>query len=176
MSNPIPNRLGLNLFWHHFWYSDTRYAAYVQQDALVQLLIETYLTYGSNIKTTLFWSPYWLKTTVYSKTTYFIKYYRWASIVNKVFYTSTNYRFRLLGEQLIKARFSLLRFNSWIVINLFWFQPNKAHKRQLLMPNLYSSLQTKSEQLFVNNQVRRLRSILYYTQLVATSARMLYDF
>lgn len=176
MSNPIPNRLGLNLFWHNFWYSDTRYSMYAQQDELIQLLSETYLTYGSNVKTTLFWHPYWFKTTIYKTTTYSLKYYRWASIVNKVFHTSTNYRFRLLGEQLIKARFSLLRFNSWVVINLFWFQPNKSHKRRLLMPNIHDSLQTTSQRTLIDNKLRRLRSIIYYTQLTVTPRRLSYDF
>lgn len=176
MSNPIPNRLGLNLFWHHFWYSDFYYAMYLQQDVLMHLLLETYLTYGSSVQTTLFWNPYWFKTTQYRKSALFLKYYRWATIQNKVFYTYTNYRFRLTGEHLMRARFSLLRFNSWIVLNFFWFQPNKSQKRRALIPDSHNLLNIKSIKTHKDNHVVRLKSLLYYTSSKSQIPNLRYHF
>ena len=176
MSNPIANRLGLNLFWQHFWYSDRCYAMYLQQDALMQLLLETYLTYGSSVQTTLFWNPYWFKTTKYVKSPLFLKYYRWATIQNKVFYTFTNYRFRLMGEHLMRARFSILRFNAWIILNFFWFQPNKSQKRRALIPDVQDMLHSRSLKTHKDNHVVRLRSLLYYTSPGSQSPRLQYYF
>ena len=176
MSNPIVNRLGLNLFWHHFWYSDTRYALYVYQDKLIKLLIETYITYGSNFQTNIFWNSYWFKTTLYSQTNHHRKYYRWASIVNKVFHTSTDYRFRLTGEQLIRARFTLLRFNTWLVINFFWFQPNKAHKRNLGRSNLQESLAAIPHKMVRLKKLIPLRSVLHYTFVATKTYPLRYIF
>lgn len=176
MSNPIPNRLGLNLFWHHFWYSDNRYSMAVQQDALLQFLVESYLKYGSNVQTNLFWNAYWFKTTPYQRVSFVSKYYRWASIVNKVFHTSTLYRFRLTGEHLISARFSLLRFNSWVILNFFWFQPNKAKRRQRLMSDVQEHLSIQFKRTFSQNQFLRLKSILYYKNSANISSIVPYDF
>ena len=176
MSNPIANRLGLNSFWHHFWYSDRCYAMYLQQDALMHLLIETYLTYGSSVQTILFWNSYWFKTTRYTKSPLFLKYYRWATIQNKVFYTSTNYRFRLTGEHLMRARFSLLRFHSWIIFNFFWFQPNKSQKRRALIPKTHDLFQLAPVKTHKANCLIRLRSLLYYTSRVDQLSSFSYQF
>ena len=176
MSNPIANRLGLNSFWYHFWYSDRFYAMYLQQDALMQLLLETYLTYGSSVQTTLFWNSYWFKTTQYLKSTLFLRYYRWATIQNKVFYTFTNYRFRLTGEHLMRARFSLLRFNSWIILNFLWFQPNKSQKRRALIPESHDMVQIKPVQTQKSNCIVRLRSLLHYTSVIGQLSPSHYSF
>ena len=157
------NRLGLNIFWHHFWYSDTCYSSYSQQDMLLKLLIDTYITYGSRVNTQLFWNSYWFKTTRYTYSVNLQKYYRWASIINKLFHTVTNYRFRLTGEDLIRSRFNLLRFNSWVIINIFWFQPNKAYKRLSLTGTLTELVYLQSQRRFIDKKLMRLRSLLYHT-------------
>jgi hypothetical protein len=176
MSNPVVNRLGLNLFWHQFWYSDIRYSSYVQQDMLILLLIEIYLSYGSNFCTNVFYHPYWYKTTAFCPPPLVHKHYRWASILNKVFKTLTTYRFRIRRDNVIFTRLSLLRFNSWLLVNIFWFKPNK----------LYNSLQTASLKsrysnlipisLNLQNYVLKLRALCYYTRIYKNNNYGLYQF
>ena len=163
MSNPVVNRLGLNLFWYQFWYSDIRYSDYVQQDALIRLLIEIYLRYGANFSTTLFYNPYWYKTTKLYSIFNTLKYYRWASVTNKVFKTSTTYRFRISNDNAIFMRLSLLRFNSWLLINLFWFQPNKFHSYLQRNSMEHEYKHWVRANLSLQNYILKLRTLCYYT-------------
>lgn len=130
MSNPCINRWGLNSFWHHYWYSDSRYYLNLQQDNIILDLLNTYLKYGINMQNNHFVNPFWYKT---SPSTYHIPstltYYRWLTVYNETLRMTSTYRLRLESEETFQTRINVLKFNSWYVLNLYWFQPDKDKKK-----------------------------------------------
>ena len=130
MSNPCINRWGLNAFWHHFWYSDSRYALNLQQDKIFTDLVQVYLTYGSNAQNSLFWNNFWYKTSKSPAHSGLQLYYRWLTVHNEALKMTTTYRLRLHSEETFQTRVSVLRFSSWWVINLYWFQPDKDKNKR----------------------------------------------
>lgn len=131
MSNPCVNRWGLNSFWQHYWYTDSRYALNVQHDKIFIELLQVYVTYGSDVPVNLFWNNYWYKTQIAPKTRPLSDYYRWITIFNKTLDSLNTYRLRLDGDEIFQTRVSVLRFDSWILINLYWFQPDKRRKKRI---------------------------------------------
>lgn len=138
MSNPCINRWGLNVFWHHHWYSDSRYALNLRQDKLAITLIQNYLSFGSNVPTHFFWNPYWFKTQTAERPQESTKYYRWILAKSTALKSITRYRLRIESEEIFQTLVSVLKFNSWILINLYWFQPDKGRNRRLMQAKRFS--------------------------------------
>jgi len=132
MSNPCINRWGLNSFWHHYWYSDSTYASNLKQDKIFIDLIQTYLVYGSSTPTSFFWNSYWYKTSAAPSQSILKDYYRWITVSNTVFQMTNTYRLRIVSEEIFQTRISILRFGAWIVVNFYWFQPDKNKKKRSL--------------------------------------------
>ena len=173
MSNPSINRWGLSVFWHHLWYSDLNYASYLQQDKIILFLIETYLRYGSNLTTQLFWTSFWRKKSWYHYRVPPTRYYRWAQIKHPFFQTISIYRFRATSEEIYSSRTVLLRFNSWLLLNFYWFRPQKpqVYKAKILRSNFVQP--SISPVLGSLTQLVKLRSSILQTCLnrVVTSVR-----
>lgn len=144
MSNPCINRWGLNSVWHHYWYSDSRYYLNLQHDSIVLDLLNVYLNYGADFHTKMLWNPFWYKTSVQPSKLSLSKYYRWLSVYNDVSMSTQNYPFRLSSEERFMTRISVLKFNSWYVVNLYWFQPDKKKNKRLQQAKLktFTALQT----------------------------------
>ena len=136
MSNPCINRWGLNAVWHHFWYSDTSYNINLQHDKLILELIHIYLNYGSNYSSRMFWNPFWYKSSNKPSFENFKHYYRWIPIYSDVLRSTSTYQFRLVSDERFNTRINILKYNSWIILNLYWFQPDKGLKRRLRMAKL----------------------------------------
>ena len=161
MSNPCINRWGLNTFWHHYWYSDSHYALNLQQDKLILELLQTYLSYGSDFSTNIFRNNYWYKTGVASAATDLRTYYRWITISNETLQSVNTYRLRKEGDEIFQTRINVLKFNSWLVVNLYWFQPDKNKKKR--------AARTKSK-AYTNTATNFTRSYSSITKLRATVA------
>jgi len=131
MSNPCINRWGLNSSWHHYWYSDSRYSQNLQQDKIIIELIHTYLTYGTNYTTSLFYNPFWYKTSLNNHSMNLSSYYRWIPMYSEILRTTSYYQFRLTSSEKFNTRISILKYDSWLVVNLYWFQPDKTGKNRL---------------------------------------------
>lgn len=125
MSNPCINRWGLNSFWHHYWYSDSRYYQNVQHDNLVLELLTTYLNYGTDVSSPLFLDSFWYKTATKLQPQNLNRYYRWATVYNDTLRTTSTYRLREESEETFRTRINILKFSSWFVVNVYWFQPDK---------------------------------------------------
>jgi len=125
MSNPCINRWGLNSFWHHYWYSDSRYYLNVQHDNLVLELLTTYLNYGTDVSSPMFLNSFWYKTSTKSKPQSLDQYYRWATVYNDTLRTTSTYRLRKESEETFRTRINILKFSSWFIVNVYWFQPDK---------------------------------------------------
>lgn len=123
MSNPSINRWGVNTFWYSFWYSDTKYSENVKQDALFIKLLNIYLYFGVSVSSNLFANLYW-----YSKQYALLQlptYTRQLVVKNPLLQTQSTYSLRQKTESIYPMKLWLLKYNNWIVINLYWFQPLK---------------------------------------------------
>lgn len=131
MSNPCINRWGLNSYWHHYWYSDSRYAINAHQDALYLRLLQLYMGYGLNtpLNTSSNWFWYKKSGALVSNESYLKRHYRWVTLYNPTLQSVKTYRLRRENEEAFQAKATVLKFNSWIVLNFYWFQPNKAGSR-----------------------------------------------
>ena len=130
MSNPCINRWGINTFWHHTWYSDSSYSLNLRHDKLILGLLQTFLVYGTNPNVKLFWSPYWYKTAPKPAPPGLDSYYRWLTLYSRTVNTTTTYRMRIPSEEIFQTRISVLKFNSWFIINFYWFQPDKDKNKR----------------------------------------------
>lgn len=137
MSNPCINRWGLNSLWRHYWYSDSRYAVNLQHDKLIIELVYIYLNYGSDLSTQNYWSPFWYKTNPRPNKENIDNYYRWTSVYDPEAQEHITYRFRKNREdETFETRVNILKFQSWIVFNLYWFQPDKKRMKRLKIARL----------------------------------------
>ena len=170
MSNPCINRWGLNSFWHHYWYSDTRYASSLHQDALLNTMIHTYITYGSNTNNTRFFNTYWYKKHCAPKPRNMSTFSRWLTAYSYTLRTTNYYKMRTESEERFHSRISILRFQSWILINLYWFQPDKKRKQRIKSAKLYHRLSTSTS---ANTSSSNLTK---FSNLVNVSKSLTYEF
>lgn len=176
MSNPCINRWGLNSFWHHYWYSDSRYASYLQHDDLALNLVQTYLTYGSNVDSKIFWNKYWFKSSTPPQTPHLARYYRWVTVNNKTLHTINTYRLRLSSEETFQMRASVLRLNSWLVVNLYWFQPDKNKRKRDRLAKLKSYTNSVLPWASSPAPLIKLKALLTTSHLTSTRATNHYLF
>jgi len=175
MSNPCINRWGVNAFWHHYWYSDSRYALNLQQDSLVLDLLNVYLNYGSDFYTKMLWNAFWFKASTDDRRVNLTKYYRWVPVYSEIAMTSANYPFRLASEERFESRVNIMKFNSWYIVNLYWFQPDKKRKQRLkrgrvkyatnfqtTSKNSYTAM-TKARTILSTSQKQLGQTMRYYT-------------
>lgn len=140
MSNPLINRWGSNLLWYNFWYADTTYGQQVQQDRVFTQLLETYLTYGLESPYRRFTNEYW-----YKKKTSVIPtsaYYRHVTIDRPEIKSATRFRLRSSLIDFYRMKVWILRYDKWLIINMYWFHPNKKRVT-------FKSLQNKIEHDYV---------------------------
>lgn len=128
VSNPSINRWGLNTFWYRFWYTDKLYALNLNQDRNFTQLINLYLYHGLSMPVNIFYSPFWYKTSLANLQ--FPSYYRWITTKNKTLGFTTSYRLRVQTTDIYPMKLWILRYNNWILLNLYWFQPNKYKRRR----------------------------------------------
>ena len=77
----------------------------------------------------MFWNPYWYKTATKPLQGDVYSYYRWIPTYSDVLKATTNYKFRLKSEERFDTRINVLKYNSWFVVNLYWFQSDKTSQR-----------------------------------------------
>ena len=128
VSNPSINRWGLNTLWHRFWFKDWGYSSCINQDRNITALVETYLLHGLETPNNFFSNPYW-----YSNNLVNLKrpvYFRWILAKNKTLGFRTTYRLRVQTTDFYPMKIWILRYSRWLIINFYWFQPNKYKKRK----------------------------------------------
>lgn len=130
MSNPCINRWGLNAFWHHYWYSDSNYASFLQQDKIFIELVQLYLKYGTVYSSTFSYSLFWHKTAPKPKLVDLQLYYRWVTTRGREPHEVATSRLRLETAETFQTRASVLRFDSWFILNIYWFQPDKFKNKR----------------------------------------------
>ena len=131
MSNPSINRWGLNLFWYKFWFYDKNYHSSLQHDILINKLVYTFLNFGILFPVNIFINKYWFKN--YKNNNYFnthnTKYYRIMGFKNLISKEINYYKERIKIENVYQSKIWILKYQHWVVINFYCFNPIK--KRQL---------------------------------------------
>ena len=134
MSNPCLNRWGSNIYWEKLWYSQKHYANNLKQDSLFLELVNTFLFYGVEIPKPLYISKYWHHLNLWLERpkydSYYKSYYRWHSYNN--FHTGEfcEYRLKVETKDIYPMKVWVFKFNNWILINFYWYQPNKKTVRK----------------------------------------------
>ena len=175
VSNPSINRWGLNTLWHRFWFKDWGYASTVNQDRNINSLVETYLLHGLDIPRYFFFNPYWYneKVSVIKRPLYF----RWIMAKNKTLGFRTMYRLRTQTTDFYPMKIWILRYSRWLIINFYWFQPNKYKRRKV--QKRWSSVELTSTpyfKTFDNGLKRRLKTLLSFGFLKKTLNHKYYLF
>ncbi len=151
MSNPSINRWGINTFWYSFWYSDNRYSENLKQDSLFIKLLNLYLYYGINTSLNFFANIYWYSNQF--KLLQLMPYSRQLTFKNPLLQTQSSYSLRQKTESIYPMKLWLLKYNNWLIINLYWFQPFKKKHRK----NQDDKLSTKD--LFITPENKTFTSI-----------------
>ena len=132
MSNPCINRWGLNLFWYRFWVADKNAALVVKQDDALNRLINIYVRYGLLSYRSFFLNSYWLAKAPARDTLITaqqLRYFRIVEYRNRVANETVLSKIRLKKKTLYCTKLWILRFQGWVVLNLYCFQPAKRRTR-----------------------------------------------
>lgn len=129
MSSPSINRWGLNLFWYRFWYNDKINALINHQDNLINKFILIYIHYGLLCHKNIFINKYWYlnikeDVKIYKEELY-TKYFRIAEYKNRVTKEHKSYKLRNKAKNLYFSKIWILRYQNWLVVNFYCFQPLK---------------------------------------------------
>ena len=114
------------------WYAERNFASNLQQDKIFTILLNTYLRFGLYMFRDAFYSPYWhmnqksLRPFIESST--YLKYFRWKQFTDKQLGVDSIQRFRLETIDFFYLTTWILRFGGWIIINLYWFKPQRKKK------------------------------------------------
>lgn len=129
MSNPVINRWGLNLFWYKFWFSDFSVDRTFHQDSLIDQFILSYLNYGILYNKKVFFTKYWYNSWNFKNIINSLnlpnKYFRVTEYKNRSTGEFKKYKIRIKFKNTYFSRVWILRFQNWIVVNLYFFQPVK---------------------------------------------------
>ncbi len=177
MSNPCINRWGLNSFWQHYWYSDSRYYLNLQHDSLVLDLLNTYLKYGNQLNPKMFYNIFWYKTAPKPYSQDVSMYYRWVNTYNEMLRTANTYRLRIENEETFRARASVLKFNSYFIVNIYWFQPDKDKNKRARLARVRKVTNVVNLLPYSKSSVIKLNSTLGLTAKTLSKPQQLtYNF
>jgi len=160
MSNPCINRWGINTFWYRFWYSDVKYSENVKYDNLFLKLLNIYLYHGINLPINIFINHYWYINLV--EINKLPDYFRLFTFKNPTLGLTSSYRLRVKTNDIYPMKIWLLKFDKWLLINFYWFQPlkkkfNKNNNKFQQTRDVFS-LTPNSD--FTVNSVRKLKTII----------------
>lgn len=165
MSNPSINRWGLNLFWYRFWYNDKINSLIIHQDDLINKLVLIYLHYGLLTPKNIYISKYWYLNFKINYSDFYdnfnLKYFRLIEYKNRVLNEYKTYKIRTKLKNLYFSKLWILRYQSWIVINFYCFQPltSKIKKQLTNKKDLNFYLSTKKKNKF---KISRFKTFIFY--------------
>jgi hypothetical protein len=162
MSNPLINRWGSNIYWSKLWYSDKNYTTNLKQDSIFNHLLKAYFMYGLQTPKNLFLLKYWY----FNKKNLNIKwnhinfqntYYRRYAKNSALNDNQDFYKLRLQSKDIFPMKMWIFKFQNWILINLYWFQPVKKSffKKLRQQPKTFTLLEAEQKQTF--SSLRRYR-------------------
>ena len=180
MSNPSTNRWGINLFWYKFWYNDKISNLVYQQDSWIETLVLIYVKYGSFHYKNYFISKYWYAGTNVKSRTFYLKLharsFRFVEYKNRETNIHQITRLRNHIKNVYYSRLWILRFQNWVVINFYFFQPPKSNK--ILKKINYRETNTSIliDQLDFNFLFLRQKLAFFYVLKYLTTELIYYKF
>jgi hypothetical protein len=167
MSNPTINRWGLNLFWYSFWYNDKINFLNNQQDFLINKLIFLYLHYGILSIKSPFINSYWYKDLRINYSflhyNFNLKYFRIVEYKNKIINEYKSYKIRNKIKNLYYSKIWIFRYQNWLLINFYCFQPlikNKKFK--------FKFLKKKNLSFYLNKTIKNKNKIYRYKLFISS--------
>jgi len=170
MANPTISRLGIYQFWYKHWYSDNLYATNLQYDKIIVCLVQSYLDYGLNFKSSIFMHEYWyrLKTSKVLRlqpglTASPNRYFRKLKV--KVKRKGGTYEHsvwqRWQTPEYFPLRTWLFKYLNWLIISVHWYKPWK-YKKVVKDKNLNSArvIQGVNKQSHISGNLKRIKLIL----------------
>ena len=115
---------------------------------------------SKNIARRALWNSFWYKTSSNAPSRDLTKYYRWLSVYNDISMSTHTYPFRLSSEERFMTRISILKFNSWYVINLYWFQPDKKKNKRIMQAKLQAYTTLQSSITRSSSSITKIRTLL----------------
>lgn len=143
MSNPNINRWGLNLFWYKFWFNDKNTSKFYNLDNLIEKFIIFYLNYGifhfKNFLSTNYWN--FLDKNINLKFKNFVNFYYFRKIEykNRIINQYKTYKLRKYNKNIYNSRIWILKFQKWLIINYYYFQPLKQKLKKLKKPKKHKN-------------------------------------
>ena len=180
MSNPLVNRWGANIYWSKLWYSDQNYTTNLKQDSVFIQLLKMYFMYGLQTPVNLFLLKYWYfsKKTDEKKNhlTFTNKYYRRYSKNLTLDEKDNSYTLRLATKDIFPMKVWIFKFQNWILLNFYWFQPLKKSifKQIKKQPKTFSLLQLENHESL--SSLRRYRLFLSKNLYTVFYNRLYYRF
>jgi len=174
MSNPSINRWGINTFWYSFWYSDNRYSDNLKQDSLFIKLLHLYLHHGVNSSSNFFANLYW-----YSKqfqSLQFPAYSRQLTFKNPLLQTQSSYSLRHKTVDVYPMKLWLLKYNNWVVINLYWFQPFKKKQKKYQSNKFLTKDLFYTPEIKTANSIRKIKTLLSIQFFNKINSNLYYKF
>lgn len=135
ISNPGINRWGSNLFWYNFWFSDKKKNQNIHLDFLLNELLYVYIKYGLYSNKSIFLNKlrffnFEKQISLYQKTHDSV-YFRSVEFKNRVLNETNILKIRINKKNIYKSRLWILKYQSWIVLNYYCFQPlTKKNKKK----------------------------------------------
>jgi hypothetical protein len=135
MSDPIINRWGLNLFWYRLWFNDWNPSINIHQDSLINKLVQIFINYGLSHYKNLFLNKRFFPHIINNYKNFLhdhaIKYTRLVEHKNKTTGENRAFQQRLKAKNLFCSKLWILRYQNWLILNFYFFQPLKPRRRSL---------------------------------------------
>lgn len=123
------------MFWVNFWYTDKNYQFSSHIDLFLKQLVYTYIFFGldfkKNIYTNLFWYPFAKKQIQTYTAVNDLKYFRFVEYRSKIFNEINNVKLRKQKKNTYRSKIWILKYQGWIIINFYMFQPLILSKKKL---------------------------------------------
>lgn len=125
----------MNLFWYRFWFNDKISQQNIQQDDAFSKLIYYYLLYGTCFPQNLFLNKFWYANyyAITNKKQFIFneKYFRYVEMINKVINERGIQKFRNKIKHIFDSKIWILKYQKWLIINFYNFQPINNKKNLL---------------------------------------------
>lgn len=119
----------MNVFWNKMWYTSKNYSLFLASDKLIQYFLFLIIYYGLYNYMIFFLNKYWnLKyymDYIEDSLSFFLIYYRYQNLKNKYNNADISYLIRNKRSIIYPMRLWIFRYQTWIIVNWFIFQPLK---------------------------------------------------
>ena len=129
----------MNLFWYRYWFNDKIFQINIQQDDIFDKIIYYYLFYGIFFPKNIFINKYWylnkFKINIKHEIIHNEKYYRKLNFKNLTFNIIKIHKIRTKNKNMFFSKIWILKFQKWLIINFYTFQPLKKLKNSNKIKN-----------------------------------------